>query len=191
MSGISLTNNNGGISPVNPDIEFLQGNDLVNVGPNATTHILKLVGDNVQGVDVSGNAGTNTTTITMLDATTTQKGVVLLSSDTFTGTGTTVGAVTADLITIPLGGVAGTFQFESRIKGFETTTPAGCGYNNYATFTTDGVTATLVGNQDVFNEDAALVAADGYFVASGNNAVLQVLGVAGLTINWSAQADKT
>jgi hypothetical protein len=191
MSGISITNNNGGISPVNPDIEFLQGNDLVNVGPNATTHILKLIGDNVQGVDISGNAGTNTSTVTIMDATTTQKGVVLLSSDSFTGSGTTVGAVTTDLITIPLGAVAGTFQIESRAKGFESTGPAGCGYNNYATFTTDGVTATLVGNQDVFNEDPTLVDADAYFVAVGNDAVLQVLGVAGLTINWSAQADKT
>lgn len=114
-------------------------------------------------------------------------------SDTsnFQGTGTTVGAVTANILSIPLGAVAGTFQFEARVKGYNPATPAGCGYNIYGTFTTDGATATLVGNQDVFNEDPALVAADAYFIASGNNAVLQVLGVTALTINWSGEADIT
>lgn len=107
------------------------------------------------------------------------------------GTGQTIGAVTADILTIPLGAVAGTQQFEARVKGFESTTPAGCGYNVYGTLITDGVTATLVGVQDVFNEDPALVTADAYFIASGNNAVLQVLGVAGLTIDWTASTQET
>jgi hypothetical protein len=109
----------------------------------------------------------------------------------FQGTGQTIGAVTDDLITVPLGAVAGTFQFEARVKGYESGTPAGCGYNIYGTFTTDGVTATLVGDQSVFNEDAALAAADAYFIASGNNAILQVLGVTALTINWDAETDIT
>ncbi len=109
----------------------------------------------------------------------------------FQGTGITVGATTADLFSVPLGAVAGTYQFEARVKGFESGTPAGCGYNVYGTFTTDGLAATLVGDQSVFNENAALVAADAYFVASGNNAVLQVLGVTALTINWSGEADIT
>jgi hypothetical protein len=108
-----------------------------------------------------------------------------------TGTGTTVGAVTSNVITFPLGGVAGTFQFEARVKAYEATGPAGAGYNVYATFTTDGATATLVGDQDVFNEDASLSTADAYFIASANNAILQVLGVAALTINWSAEAAVT
>lgn len=112
-------------------------------------------------------------------------------SNEHTGTATTVNAVTANIITVALGAVAGTFQFEARVKAFESTTPAGAGYNVYGTFRTDGATATLIGNQDVFNEDAALSTADAYFIASGNNAVLQVLGVAGLTINWVAETEVT
>lgn len=104
---------------------------------------------------------------------------------------TTVGAVTADVITIPLGAVAGTFQFEARVKAYTTTGPAGAGYNIYATFTTDGAASTLVGNQVILNEDVSLTAADASFVASGNNAVLQVLGVAALTINWIAETEIT
>lgn len=104
MSGVSLTNNNGGITPVDPDIEFLQGNDGLNVGPNPTTHILLLLGDNTQGVDVSGNPVTYTTTITMFDSTESQKGVVLLASnaETITGTDTTK-ATTPDDIKAKLG----------------------------------------------------------------------------------------
>lgn len=104
---------------------------------------------------------------------------------------TTVGAVTADIITVPLGAVAGTFQFEARVKTYTATGPAGAGYNIYATFTTDGAAATLVGNQSVFNEDASLAAADAFFVASGNNAVLRVLGVAVITMNWVAETEIT
>jgi hypothetical protein len=267
----------GNTPPPTPNIEFLEGNDNVPVGPDGTTHILFLIGDTVQGVTVF-NSAPNTEKITVADATTSQKGVVLLADNAETitgtdtdkattpddvqakvgaqtlnglaygagtgtaiqwlgeatdgqvpigqtggppvlanftsldgsvtitngpgtvdlsvsnedfGTGTTVGAVTADLITIPLGLVAGTYQFEARVKGFESSTPAGCGYNVYATLITDGATATLVGNQSVFNESVALEDADAYFIASGNNAVLQVLGQALLTINWSAETEIT
>jgi len=275
MSNISITNPGGGTAV--DGIEFIQGNDGVNVPSNPTTHILFLTGDNTQGVDLSGNAGTYTETITMFDATTAQKGVVLLAdnAETIAGadttkattpddikaklgtqtlhglaygnaqtgavqwlaeatdgqipigdtggipilnnitsidgsvtitngpgtidlsanvasfTATTVGATTQDIITIPLGVTPGTFQFEARVKAYEATTPAGAGYNLYGTFTTDGATATLVGYQPIFNEDAALTAADAYFVASGNNAVLQVLGVTALTINWTAESEVT
>lgn len=112
-------------------------------------------------------------------------------SPSFDGEATTVNAVTADVLTIPLGSVAGTFQFEARVKAYEATTPAGAGYNVYGTFITDGSAATLVGDQPIFNEDAALAAADAYFIASGNDAILQVLGVAGLTINWIAETAVT
>lgn len=107
-------------------------------------------------------------------------------------TATTIGATTADLITVALGTTPGTFQFEARVKAFEATGPSGAGYNIYATYTTDGVIATLVGNQDVFNEDAPLAAANAYFTTDGsNNAILQVLGVALLTIEWSGETEVT
>ena len=106
---------------------------------------------------------------------------------------TTVGATTQNLFTIDLGAVPGTYQFEARVKAFESTTPASAGYNIYGTFRTNGTIATLVGNQDVFNEDAALINADAYFTATGidNNAILQVLGVAALTIVWVGESEVT
>lgn len=217
MSGISLTNNNsGGIMPVNPDIEFLRGNDAVAVPPDATTHILELIGSTVaNGTNATPveviNSAPNTENIEVQVATAAASsdinnaGLASFSSDEFNvdangfvtlanvleDTATTIGATTANIITIPLGVVAGTFQFEARVKGFEATGPAAAGYNVYATAITDGITARIVGNQDVFNEDPSLTAADAYFIASGNNAILQVLGVALLTINWSAETEIT
>lgn len=268
----------GGSAPVTPNIQFLEGDDAVAVGPNPVTYVIFLDGDSAQGVSVSGNAGTYTETITVADATTGQKGVVLLASNAeaiagtnttkavtpddlkaklglqtshglaygagttsaiawlgeaadgeipigqtggipvlanitssdgsvtitngpgsidlsvtaqFSGTATTMTNVTADLVTIPLGAIDGTFQFEARVKAFNASGPAGAGYNIYATFTTDGVAATLVGNQSIFNEDTSLADADAYFIASGNNAILQVLGVTALTIDWSGSTSVT
>jgi hypothetical protein len=259
------------------DIATLTGNTGGAVGPEPITFNVNILGDTTQGVHVNGNAGTWTETITIDNATTAQKGVVLLASNAetiagtdttkattpddikaklgtqtlhgipygnsttgaiqwlaeatdgqipigdtggvpvlanitsldgsititngpgsidlsataFKGTATTVGATTQNLITVPLGVVAGTFQFEARVKAFEAGTPAAAGYNIYATFRTDGASATLVGEQPIFNEDAALSTADAYFVASGNNAVLQVLGVALLTIDWVGETEVT
>jgi len=126
------------------------------------------------GLTTTGDPGTSTITITRDDFPN-------------SGTGTTVGATTANLITIPLGAVATTYAFEARIAGFESTTPAGVGYSIFGTLRTDGASATVIGTVDrITNEDPALNAANATIVASGNNAVIQVLGVAGLTINWRA-----
>lgn len=163
---------------------------------NATTGVVQWLAEAQDGQIPIGDTGgiPILANITSLDGSiniTNGPGSIDLSANAFTGTDSTVGATTADIITIPLGAVAGTFQFEARVKGYESTGPDGCGYNIYATFITDGATATLVGDQDIFNEGATLVDADAYFIASGNDAVLQVLGVTGLTIVWSGQANVT
>ena len=108
----------------------------------------------------------------------------------FQGSVTTIGAVTGDMTTIPLGIVAGTFSIGVRLGAFEASTPAGAGYSLTAAFRTDGATATLIGSVDqILNEDAALVAGDATMVTSGNSVIVRVTGVAGLTINWSGIAE--
>jgi len=199
-----------GGAPFVAAIETVTGNSGGPVGGSGVPTNINIIGDTAQGVSVNGNAGTFTETVTVQNATAAPtagaalKGVSSFDSNDFTvtngfvdikgtsnGTGTTVGATTADIITVPLGAVAGVFQFEARAKGFDAATPAGCGYNVYATLRTDGVTATLEGSQSIFNENAVLSPADAYFIASGNNAVLQVLGVAGLTIDWVGSSQVT
>jgi len=106
-----------------------------------------------------------------------------------TANATTVGAVTADIITIPLAATNQTYTFDIRISGIETTTPAGVGYNIFGTVRTNGVAASVVGTPDkIVNEDVALIAADANLIVSGNSAIIRLTGVAGVTINWGAFA---
>lgn len=58
-----------------PPVETVTGNDGIAVGPDVMYN-LNLLGNNTQGINVTGNAGTSTLTIAGIDATTTQKGVL-------------------------------------------------------------------------------------------------------------------
>lgn len=103
------------------------------------------------------------------------------------GSGSTVGAVTNDLVTFDLGATPATYIFEYQIIAFESGTPSGAGYSLFGTVRTDGASATVIGTPDkIVNEEAALNAANVNLVASGNNAILRVTGVAALTINWNS-----
>ena len=158
------------------NLETLTGDIGGAVGPDGLLNINLLTGN---GLTSTGVPASNTITFTRDD-------------DPYEGTGQTIGAVTANLITIPLGATPTTYTIECRIAGFESTTPAGCGYFLICAFRTDGATASLVGTVDrTTNEDAALNLCNATMVASGNNAVVQVLGTAGLTINWRAQSTQT
>jgi len=102
------------------------------------------------------------------------------------GTGTTIGATTADLVTFSLGAVAGAYTFSIDTIGFDAVTPSATGFKIQGTMRTDGATATLVGVPDeTVIEDVGMLSADVSMVASGNNLIIRVLGVAGLTINWN------
>lgn len=107
---------------------------------------------------------------------------------TFSGTGTTVGNVTADIITIPMGATPGVRQFDIQVVGFDDSTPCGAGYAVTASARTTGAAAVLCGTPDTIdNEEAPFIATgDATLVVSGNNAIVQVNGVAGLTIRWRA-----
>lgn len=132
-------------------------------------NILNVLG--AVGVTTSGAGGT----------------ITITSSGGLTGSGQTIGAVTVDLITINLGAVATTYTIEAKIAGFNSATPAGCGYNLICVARTTGAAASIVGVQDKYvAEDAALVACDANFIASGNTIIVRALGVVGLTVNWNS-----
>lgn len=120
-------------------------------------------------------------------------GSITISADAATsGTASTVGAVTGDVITLPLGATPGTYTLEARVSGFEGTTPASAGFQIFGTVRTTGAAAVLVGVPDVVsNAEIALVASLASIVVSGNNAIIQVTGVAGLTVGWKADLQYT
>jgi hypothetical protein len=137
-------------------------------------NILNVVtpGGGTQGVATSASGNTITITVSPTD---------------ITGTITTVGAVTGNVITIALGSTPGTYTFDCKIVGFNSSTPSGAGYTIVGAVRTDGATATLLSGQAVDSfEEAATAACTGTLTVSANNAIFQVLGAAGLTINWKA-----
>lgn len=102
------------------------------------------------------------------------------------GTGTTVGATTADLVTFALGASPGAYLFNFTVAVFNAATPASAGYETYTTIRTTGAAASIIDDTDsIVHEEAALITTNAEMVISGNNAIFRVTGVVGLTINWA------
>lgn len=107
------------------------------------------------------------------------------------GTTTTIGAVTGDVITFPLGATAGTYAFDVTVSAFDSATPSGAGYGIVAAVRTLGAgAAILMPNQAIDElEEVALIPANAEVTVDAlNNAIVRVTGVAGLTIKWKASA---
>ncbi len=103
------------------------------------------------------------------------------------GDATSINGSTEDIITLDLGSSAACYRFSFDIAGRDTGTGDCVGYSLDGTVKTNGTTATLVASPFTDNdEDASLLTASIGLIASGNNAVLQVTGVAGETIVYKA-----
>jgi len=150
-------------------VETLTGNAGGAVGPNAAKNIFVVGGT---GIYVTGNPATNTLTIAQ--------------SAAIEGTGQTIGAVTADILTFDLESTPGVYLFKIEIVGFSTSS-LGVGYDVTACFRTDGTTSVEIRTQssDEF-EEGALSGCDFDIVPSAGNLVVRVTGTAGQTINWLA-----
>lgn len=168
--------NNSSLIPPPPTVATSYVTD-VNSPAIPAANILDVFGgettaNNNNGIRTDGSSGSNVLTVQL--------------TNRLQGTGTTVGATTADIVTFSLGATPGTFFFTFQIAAFESGTPSGAGYGSYSTARTTGIAATIIGDTDsVVHEEAALLATDFNLVASGNNVILRVTGAAGLTIDWS------
>lgn len=108
------------------------------------------------------------------------------------GTTTTVGAVTGDVITLSLGATPGSYQFSVRVAAFDAITPLGAGYELVYAMRTTGAASTLIGTPEkTINEEGALSAGNVSIIASANNMIVRVLGTAGKTIHWKADLTYT
>lgn len=139
--------------------------------------ILNLLGgtvseDNPNGIQTDGSSGSNTVTVQL--------------TNRVQGTVTTANATPTTLATFALGAVPGVYNFDIQIVGYDLTDLAGAGYFISGSVRTTGAAAVLVGTPDkITNEEAATTTCDANLVVSGNNAIIQVTGVAGSTINWN------
>lgn len=111
----------------------------------------------------------------------------IVLTNRLTGSATSTNASVENLITFALGGTDASFRFNFLIAGRDTATNDSVGYTVFASAKTDGATASVVATPFTDNdEDPALLAATVNFVASANNVILQVTGVAGQTIAYKA-----
>ncbi|MEN6512258.1 MAG: hypothetical protein ABFD00_10580 [Chloroherpetonaceae bacterium] len=173
--------------PVPPAVATSYPTDI-NSPAIPAANVLNVVGgtvttDNDNGIQTDGSSGSNTLTVQL-----TNRAV---------GTTTTVGAVTAAVITFPLGAIPGVYTFDITIAGYASAgigSPLGCGFTIVGSVRTDGAAATLIPTQVVDHfEEGTLGAAPQVTAAlavSGNNALVNVTGktdgAAGFTINWKA-----
>ncbi len=104
-----------------------------------------------------------------------------------TGSVTTADATLTTIISFAMGATPGAFYVYGNVQAFNSSTPAAGTYSYSGGYRTDGATATELGTElhDEF-EDPALITADVFLSASGNNIILQVQGVAATSINWNA-----
>lgn len=104
-----------------------------------------------------------------------------------TGSVSTADATPTTILTFALGATAGVYYFRGSIVAFDATDIAGGAYDFSTGMRTTGVAATELGTEykDVF-EEATMASADFNIIASGNNLIVQVVGIAAKTIRWNS-----
>lgn len=101
------------------------------------------------------------------------------------GTVTTVGLVTTPFITFSPTTI-GTYAIECRVAAYNTTASIGAGYSLFGTARFDGVNMNLCGTPDrIVNEEGAMSSANATMTVSGSNILINGVGYAANTINWS------
>lgn len=162
--------------PVPPTVPTSFVTDSGTAVPAANILNVVTPGGGTQGIATSGSGNTILVTVT---------------DNSLSGTVTTVGATTGNLITFPLGAIPGTYTFDIKVAGFAVAGgPLGAGYTLVGAVRTTGAAAILLPSQalDSF-EEGGLVPSAFSLTVSGNNAVFQVLGTAGTTIDWKGVAE--
>ena len=119
-----------------------------------------------------------------------------------TGSATTTGATSTNLITLALGATPGVYTFDITIAAFAKTgvgTPAGAGYTIVGSVRTTGAAATLIPTQVVDHFEEAVLQGPpqptAVLAVSGNNALVTVTGTsdgaAGFVIDWQGTLNYT
>jgi hypothetical protein len=103
-----------------------------------------------------------------------------------TGTITTADATPTTILTFALSATPGVYYISGDIVAFDTTDTAGAAYGFISGIRSTGAAAVEIATElkDIF-EEAALMAADFTVTTSGNNVLVNVIGIAAKTIDWS------
>ena len=177
MSQAGIVSSSGSV-PVNVPTTF--ATDSGNAAPAANV-ITFTTNDSTSNFD---NGITNSAAGSTVTHTLTNRG---------TGTVTTNDATVTTIFTLPAGATPGVYYMYGNVQAFNASTPAGAVFSFSGGFRTTGAAVTELGVEyhDDFKEVALnpafpATAADVQITASGNNMLVQVNGVVGLTANWNA-----
>jgi hypothetical protein len=140
----------------------------------------------VNGNDSTENNANGVITKGGVAGTGTANEVDVIITNRLQGSVTMAGAVTSPIITFTPT-VIGTYAIEARVAAYNTTGSIGAGYSVFGTARFDGVNCNLVGTPDkIVNEEGAMSAANVTMTVSGANILINGVGYAAQTINWSA-----
>lgn len=140
----------------------------------------------VNGFDSTENNANGIITKGGVVGTGTSNEVDVVITNRIQGTVTTVGATTSPIITFTPSTV-GTYAIEVRVAAYNSTSSLGAGYSLFGTARFDGVNSNLCGTPDrIVNEEGAMSSANSTFTVSGANILINGVGYAAQTINWSA-----
>jgi len=171
MSQAGIISTPGGIPPPDVPTEFVTDDgvaipvaNILNVLANDTNV------NNDNGIQTIGSGNTVTIQLT----------------NRITGTVTTTDATPTTLVSLSLGVVPGTYYVTGDIVAYNITDSAGGAYSFSGAAQTDGATATELGSdeKDVF-EAAAMITCDFNIGVTANTAFIEVIGIAGKSIDWS------
>ncbi len=142
----------------------------------------------VNGIDSTENNVNGIITKGGVVGTGTSNEMDIVITNRMAGSGTTVGAASADIITFTPT-VIGSYAVEYRTAAYNTTSSIGAGYSFFGTARFDGATSTLCGMvNELLSEEGTMTNDDIIMTVSGANIVLRVTGYLGQTINWSSVA---
>ncbi len=100
---------------------------------------------------------------------------------------TTSDATPTIIISFALGATPGVYTFSGDITAYDSTDVAGASYGVVAGFRTTGAVAIEIGTQFSTNfEEPAMATSNIATSVSGNNVLIEVIGIAGKTIDWDA-----
>lgn len=113
--------------------------------------------------------------------------VTVLLTNRIEGSNTTVGATTETVNSYNLPASAGSYQVFTQISGYESTGPGYAGITIQGCIGTDGAATSVIGVPTInYTTSASLGAIVAELSVSGNQLMVDVTGVAGLTIDWVA-----
>lgn len=179
MSQAGIINTSSGAVPPTVPTSFVTQNGIA--VPLANILI-------IDGFDSTENNDNGITTKGGVAGTGTQNEVDVVITNRIQNKVTTVDATPTAVSTFALGATPGVYTFDVNIAGFDTTDILGVGYSLFGTIRTTGAAGTLCGSVDkiVNEENATVFPCTATIIASGNNAIIQVTGLAGKIINWNS-----